>query len=285
MKPKAVSKKKMSAAMIVYYIILTFAAIIILVPFVWMVATSFDRVQSYGLPYPPRLIPHNPSLFNYNIATKNMPIFRYLGNTVIITAISVALNCVTATLSGFCLSKGRFPGKNFLMMIILMNMMVPFESKLMPVYKIIQGLGLNNTYLGVALPSVLTNAMFIFFIKKYCDDLPYELYEAGIMDGASKFGIYLKIFLPLMGPVVATMVILNIMNCWNDLLWPMIVLTKPEMYTVQVGLAMFSTAETSNVHAGVATALSVLSILPLSFCFMFLQKYIIQSIAATGIKQ
>ena len=95
------------------------------------------------------------------------------------------------------------------MIFILSNMMVPFETKLMPMYQIIKRLGLSNQFMGVILPGVMTNAMFMFFVKKFCDDLPDDLYEAGVIDGASKFRIYAQLFLPLMQPIIATIVILE----------------------------------------------------------------------------
>ena len=152
-------------------------------------------------------------------------------------------------------------------------------------YNIIKDIGLSNNFFGVILPGVMTNAMFIFFIKQFCDNLPSDLYEAGVIDGASKFRIYAQIFLPLMGPVVATLVVLDVVNVWNDLLWPMIVLTDVDLSTIQLGLVRYNTGANGQVHAGIQTALSVLSVLPLGIIFCFMQKYIVQSIAASGLKQ
>lgn len=270
---------------IIYYLILTISAVAIILPFFWLVMTSFDKFNTYSLPFPPRLLPENPSVFNYDMALKNVPIISYLVNTFIIVILSVMLNIFVATLSGFCISKGKFPGRNLILLFILSNMMVPFEIKLMPIYNIIKGVGLSNNYLGVVLPGVMTNAMFIFFIKQFCDGLPSDLYEAGVIDGASKIRIYAQIFLPLMGPVVATLVVLDVVNVWNDLLWPMIVLTDANLSTIQLGLVRYNTGANGQVHAGIQTALSVLSVLPLGIIFCFMQKYIVQSIAASGLKQ
>lgn len=277
--------RKLTSSQIIYYIVLILAAIIVIVPLIWMVSTSFDRFDSAELPNPPRFLPANPSIFNYFVVFHNMNMLRYLLNTSIVAALSVILNLFTASLGGFCFSKGKFPGKNVLLLFVLSNMMVPFESKLLPVYDVIKGLHLTNTYLGVILPGLMTNAFFIFFIKKFCDDLPYDLYEAGVADGASKFRIYAQIYIPLMGPVMATIAILDILNVWNDLLWPMVVINKDTMNTVQVGLAIFGTSKNMQSLPGVSMAMSTLSVLPLAIVFIFLQKYIIQSIAATGIKQ
>lgn len=278
-------KKKVKPATVVSYVILTIFALIVLVPFIWFVSTSFDYVKSYSLRFPPRLIPKEFSTFNYKMAFSNVPMLSYLKNTVIIVALSAVLNVITSTLAGFALSKGKFPGKKIVLVFILSNMMVPFESKLLPIYSIIRNIGLNNNALGVVLPAVLTNAMYIFFVKTYCDGLPDDLYEAGKVDGAGILTIYGKIYFPLLTPIIATIVVLDAINVWNDLLWPMIVLTKQSSYTVQIGLQMYNSGASGTTHAGTALALSVISIIPLSIIYIFCQKYIVQSIAFSGMKQ
>ena len=278
-------KKKVKPATVVSYVILTIFALIVLVPFIWFVSTSFDYVKSYSLRFPPRLIPKEFSTFNYKMAFSNVPMLSYLKNTVIIVALSAVLNVITSTLEGFALSKGKFPGKKIVLVFILSNMMVPFESKLLPIYSIIRNMGLNNNALGVVLPAVLTNAMYIFFVKTYCDGLPDDLYEAGKVDGAGILTIYGKIYFPLLTPIIATIVVLDAINVWNDLLWPMIVLTKQSSYTVQIGLQMYNSGASGTTHAGTALALSVISIIPLSIIYIFCQKYIVQSIAFSGMKQ
>ena len=278
-------KKKVKPATVVSYVILTIFALIVLVPFIWFVSTSFDYVKSYSLRFPPHLIPKEFSTFNYKMAFSNVPMLSYLKNTVIIVALSAVLNVITSTLAGFALSKGKFPGKKIVLVFILSNMMVPFESKLLPIYSIIRNMGLNNNALGVVLPAVLTNAMYIFFVKTYCDGLPDDLYEAGKVDGAGILTIYGKIYFPLLTPIIATIVVLDAINVWNDLLWPMIVLTKQSSYTVQIGLQMYNSGASGTTHAGTALALSVISIIPLSIIYIFCQKYIVQSIAFSGMKQ
>ncbi len=278
-------KTRVRPYMLVFYLLLLLSAVIVLVPFWWTVSTSFEKITSYAMPYPPRFWPQTFTMLNYTLVTTNMDMWLYLKNTVFVALIDLALQLFTASLAGFVFSKGRFPGKNVLLLLVLSNMMVPFETRLMPVYQIIRGLGLNNTYMGIVLPGVMTNAFNIFLIKKFCDDLPYELLEAGIIDGANKPRIYLSIFLPLMGPVLATLAVLAIMASWNDLLWPIIVANKTTMHTVQVGLSIMTNNPALQSHAGMATAASVLSIVPLALVFIFMQRYIVQSVAATGIKQ
>ena len=278
-------KKKVKPSIIVSYVILSLLALIIVVPFFWFISTSFDYVKSYSLRFPPRMLPKVFSTFNYNMALTNVPVLSYLKNTIILVVLSVVFNVLTSTVAGFAISKGRFPGKGIALLIILSNMMVPFESKLLPIYSIIRGIGLNNPFLGVILPSVMTNAMYIFFVKTYCDSLPDDLYEAGRVDGANLMRIYSQVYLPLLTPIIATIVVLDSINVWNDLLWPMIVMTKQSNYTVQIGLQIYNSGSAGATHAGTALALSVISIIPLSVIYIFCQKYIVQSIAFSGMKQ
>ena len=278
-------KKKVKPSIIVRYVILSLLALIIVVPFFWFISTSFHYVKSYSLRFPPRMLPKVFSTFNYNMALTNVPVLSYLKNTIILVVLSVVFNVLTSTVAGFAISKGRFPGKGIALLIILSNMMVPFESKLLPIYSIIRGIGLNNTFLGVILPSVMTNAMYIFFVKTYCDSLPDDLYEAGRVDGANLMRIYSQVYLPLLTPIIATIVVLDSINVWNDLLWPMIVMTKQSNYTVQIGLQIYNSGSAGATHAGTALALSVISIIPLSVIYIFCQKYIVQSIAFSGMKQ
>ena len=282
---KILRKKRMASYTILYYVVLTIISLTILLPFLWLVSTSLERFRSYALPFPPRMFPKTVTLFNYEMAFANVPVWRYMKNTIFIVILSLGLNVFIATLSGYVFSKGQFKGKNFLLLLILSSMMIPMETKLLPMYTLVKDFGLSNSYLGVVLPGVLTCSMYIFFIKQYCDSLPNDLYEAGVIDGAGKFRIYWQIFLPLMGPVIATIVVLDVVAVWNDLLWPMIVLTDVELSTLQLGLVRYNTGANGTIHAGISTALSVVSVLPLALVFCFMQRYIVESIAATGIKQ
>ena len=278
-------RRKPIGAMILYYLVLTFLAVLVIIPMVWMIGTSFETFKTYSLPFPPSLLPKEPTLDNYRFMFMNVPILRYIRNTICVALISLALNVIISTLTGFVLSKGNFRGKNILLLVVLSNLMVPFETKLLPMYSVILNLGLANNWLGVVLPSAMTSGMYIYFTKQFCDDLPDDLYNAGIVDGAGKLRIFFQIFLPLLKPIIATIIVLDVINVWNDLLWPMIVLTDPNVLTVQLGLTLYNTGATGQVHAGINLALSVISILPLALVFCFMQRYIVQSIAFSGMKQ
>lgn len=277
-------KRHFKISVLIFYTILIFNAFIVIIPFWWTMSTSFEHITTYAMPYPPKFWPENFTLFNYQLVTQNMDILLYMKNTLIVVFLNAVLQIIISSMAGFALSKGKFPAKNVFLLIIMSNMMIPFETKLMPTYDIIRILGLTNTYSGIVLPGIMTGAFNIFLVKKFCDDLPYQLLEAATIDGAGKFRIYWQIYLPLLGPALATLTVLCTMGTWNDLLWPIIVCSKPAMYTIQVGLSVM-TNSAQQAHSGMTTAASILSILPLTLIFIFMQRYIVQSIAVSGIKQ
>jgi len=279
--------KRIEAFRIVYFSVLIVSAVLILVPIIWMLSASFDRINTYELPFPPRFIPANPSLFNFELVIKNMRILTFIRNTVVVALLSVALQLLIVPLAGFAFSKGRFPLKAFILLAIMSSMMIPFETRIMPIFMLMRSWKLSNTPLGIILPGTMTSAFFIFLLKKAFDDLPNDLMESAYIDGASRLRIYLQIYLPLVGAMLATMVVLDVLSVWNDLLWPMIITNKVGNATIQVGLAMFASGSADNIsrHAGMASAASMLSILPLALIFIFCQRYIVQSIAVSGIKQ
>ena len=280
-------RRRLEISRIIYYVVLIISAIIILIPIIWMLSASFDRINSYELPIPPRFIPANFSLFNFELVIKNMRILTFIRNTVIVALLSVALQLLIVPLAGFAFSKGRFPLKAIILLAIMSSMMVPFETRIMPIFMLMRSWKLSNSYIGIIFPGVMTSAFFIFLLKKAFDDLPNDLMESAYIDGASRLRIYIQIYLPLVGVMLATMVVLNVLDVWNDLLWPMIIINKINLSTIQVGLAMFASGGADNVsrHAGMASAASMLSILPLALIFIFSQRYIVQSIAVSGIKQ
>lgn len=282
---RASKREKVRTSTVVSYVVLTLCALLVVIPFIWFISTSFDYVKSYSLRFPPRMFPEVFSTFNYKMAFTNVPMLKYLVNTIIIVTMSVILNVLTSTLAGYALSKGKFPGSAVVLLLVLSNMMVPFESKMLSIYQIIRSVGLSNTFLGVVLPSVMTNAMYIFFVKSFCDGLPEDLGEAAQVDGAGIFTTYFIVYFPLMQPIIATIVVLDAINVWNDMLWPMVVLTQQSKYTVQIGLQMYNSGASGTTHAGTALALSVISIIPLSIVYIVCQKYIVQSVAFSGMKQ
>ncbi len=264
------------------FLCLLILGIIMLSPFIWMVSVSLERFANIQPPFPPRLIPEEPSLFNYRIVVENGTLFMAYWNSFLVGTGTVAGTLICALLGGYAFSKGRFPGRKFLFMAVLATMMIPMESRLIPMYMMFRSWGMVNSYW----PLILTVPMMGFAIlltKQYMDALPHSLREAAWIDGAGEFSIFFRVFLPLSGPMIATLIILVFMSSWNDFLWPLVILTSQKLQTIPIYLSKFS-MEDGTTYAGLSMALSAMSILPVIVIFLFLQKYIIQSVALSGIK-
>lgn len=268
---------------IIIITLLLILGIIMLAPFVYMVSVSLERWANLSPPFPPKLIPEEASLFNYMIATENGGIITAYKNSIIISAASVALSIASSLLAGYAFSKGNFKGKRILLIVVLSTMMIPFQTRLIPMHKMFYRLGLTNTYWAVILPRIL-DGFGILLCKQYFDQLPNSLREAAQIDGGTEFGIFRKVFLPLTGPITATLVILTFMGSWNDFLWPLIVLTDEKLHTIPIFMSSFATQDSGQYLAGLTMATATLSIIPIIIVFLFFQRYIIESIALSGIK-
>lgn len=267
------------------FIILLFASAVFILPFLWMIAISFDKSANYSIPFPPSLLPKEFSLINYKIAFKDLPMVRYFANTIFYAGVTVAISVMSALLSGYAFSKLEFKGKRFLFIIILCTLMIPWEVTMIPSWNLIRHLGLLDNYGAFFLPAVVYG-FGTFLVKQYVDTLPGALREAANIDGANEFYILFKIYIPLCKPIVATMIVLLVIQQWNSFIWPLLVLSDVKKYLIQIGVAIYVSREGGgNVFPGVNMAVTTVSILPILLLFVFMQKYIVQSIAYAGIKQ
>ncbi|UUZ79717.1 carbohydrate ABC transporter permease [Paenibacillus sp. P26] len=205
-------------------------------------------------------------------------------NSAVISAGVIVVSRCSALLSGYALSKIKFRGGSFVLVLALSTMMIPFEMTMIPQYMLFSKLGLIDTYWAFYLPAV-NYAFGTFLTKSFVDQLPASLREAAIMDGAGEFTVFSRIYLPLCTPIIATMVILLFLGVWNDLLWPLLALKNSAKYTIQLGLAMFTYNNGVNHLPSIIMAATTVSLVPVIAVYLFLQKYIIESIALTGIKQ
>nr|WP_317633821.1 carbohydrate ABC transporter permease [Perspicuibacillus lycopersici] len=251
-------------------------------PFIWMVSVGFDRTANITMPFPPRLIPEEPSSFNYGIVFENGRLIQSYINSTIVTVSSVVLSVSSSLLAGYAFSKGKFKGKKILFFIVLCTLMIPMEPRLIPLYTLFNSVGLLNTFWPLILPSIISG-MLIFLCKQFFDQLPDTLREAAQIDGAGEFKIFFRVYLPLAGPIAATMIILSFIWSWNDFMWPLVVLNNIDLHTVPLYLASFSQENGSSL-GGLTMALATVSILPIIILYLFLQRYIIQSIALSGVK-
>jgi alpha-1,4-digalacturonate transport system permease protein len=206
---------------------------------------------------------------------------RYLWNSTFITVVATVLTLLVNSMAAFALSKYRFPGRNAVFLLIIATLMVPPTISLVPVFLVINSVGLLNSLWGVILPAIATPTG-VFLLRQYMLTIPDELLEAARMDHASEWRIYWRIILPLSAPALAVLAIFSVMWRWNDFLWPLIVLNREEVFTLQLGLAAFQGELDTQWHY--LLAMTVVTLLPVVLVFGFLQRYIASGIASTGMK-
>lgn len=218
---------------------------------------------------------------NYTQPFVQFDFFRYLWNSVFVTVTATLITLVVNSMAAFALSKYEFKGRNLAMLTILATLMVPLSVILVPLYSIISTLGLFNSLWGVILPTVATPTG-VFILRQYMLTIPDELIDAARMDKASEWQIYWRIIVPLTAPALAVLAIFSVVWRWNDFLWPLIVLSRRELYTLQVGLSVY--AGELNVQWHYILAMTVVTMIPVVLVFIFLQRFITTGIAGSGLK-
>ena len=218
---------------------------------------------------------------NYTEPLQQFDFLRYFQNSIFVTLMATLITLIVNSMAAFALSKYEFKGRTAVLGIILATLMVPLSVIVVPLYLVVNSLNLFDTLWGVILPTVATPTG-VFLLRQYMLTIPDELIDAARMDKASEWQIYWRIVLPLAAPALAVLAIFSVMWRWNDFLWPLIVLSRKEYYTLQVGLNAFSGE--LNVQWHYVLAMTVLSIIPVALIFLFLQRYITAGIANTGLK-
>ena len=221
------------------------------------------------------------ALDNYIEGIQSFNFWRYLLNSVIVTVSATILTLLINSMAAFALSKYQYRGRTAIFLIMISTLMLPLSVILVPVFLVITAVGWNNNLLGVIVPGAATPTG-VFLLRQYMLTIPDELLDSARIDGASEWRIYAQIILPLAKPALAVLTIFSVMWRWNDFLWPLIVLTKSELFTLQVGLNSFQGA--LNIQWHLILAMTVLTLLPITIVFAFLQRYIATGIATTGMK-
>jgi alpha-1,4-digalacturonate transport system permease protein len=218
---------------------------------------------------------------NYVDPLQQFQFFTFFGNSVIVTASATILTLLTSSMAAFALSKYQFRGQKVVFGLILLAIVIPGTVNLVPAFLIITALGLNNSLLGVIIPTIATPTG-VFLLRQYMLTIPDELIDAARVDGAPEWRVYWQVVLPLAAPALAVLTVFSIMWRWNDFLWPLIVLTETNKFTLQLGLQLYQGR--FDIQWQYLLAMTVLSLLPVTFIFAFLQRFITQGIASTGLK-
>ncbi|WP_244244739.1 carbohydrate ABC transporter permease [Marinilactibacillus kalidii] len=274
-------EKKMSNILIV--ILLSIGAITMVAPLLWMVTTSFkDRSSVFSLP--PQWIP-DPFQLDAYIRLFDMSTLRTgIQNSMIVTLTVTTIGTLTSSMAAFSFAKLKLPYKNFIFLILLAGLMIPYPTIMIPQYVIFSNLGWINTLLPLIVPGLFGNVVMIFFLRQYLSNIPDSIIEAAKIDGASYFTIYARLIMPAIKPAVAAQFILWFMASWNDYLAPLIYLRSPEKQTLQVVIANLNSTYAIQTDYPLIMAGSVISLIPVLTVFIIFQKQIIESVALSAVK-
>lgn len=263
------------------YIFLIMGSVVMLLPLVWMTSAAFKPLHEV-MRIPPTWIPLEPTLDNFPAVLTQFPFAKYFLNSVIVVAVVTVSAVFTSLLAGFALAKYNFPGRGFIFILILSSLMVPFQVRIIPLYRMIVQFHWVDTLPAIIFPWLMS-AFGIFLMRQFMLGIPDELLDAARIDGASEFRIFWQIAVPLTKPAISALSIFIFFKNWEEFLWPLIVSTSPASRTLPVGLQAFSEQYSQNTHWQMAGAL--IATLPVLILFFILQKQFIQGITLTGMKE
>lgn len=249
-------------------------------PLLWMVSVSFMPTGAASS-FPPPLLPRDPTLENYRLMFTNYAAGRYLLNSALVATAVTGISLVFNTMAGYAFAKLRFRNRETIFRGLLGALVIPSQVAMIPLFALVKQLGLVSTYGGVIVPSMAT-VFGIFLVRQYALSIPDELLEAARMDGASEARIFRSIVVPLLKPILVTLAILTFLATWNDFMWPLIVLTDQQLYTLPVALAGLSREHVQDNELMMAGA--VITVVPVLVLFLALQRYYIAGILAGSVK-
>lgn len=260
------------------HILLMAGVILMVFPFLWMLATSFkESAEVFNI----SLIPRKPTWENYRTLLESTQYLRWYLNSAIVAVITTMSEAFFDSMAGYGLAKIKFPGRGLILVLILSTLMIPTEMLIIPWYMMFTRAGLVDTYWGIMLPG-LVSAFGVFLMNQFMQGIPDDLLDAARIDGLNEFGVWWHVALHQVKPALAALCILVFLGNWNAFLWPVIVIESPAMRTLPVGIALFS-GEAGPEWQLIMAAAS-LAVVPAVVVFAFFQKQIVQGIALTGMK-
>lgn len=267
---------------VLFLILLTVGLAVTLLPFMFMIMTAF-KTNTEALRIPPTFIPENPTLNNFKTIFNDpkLPLLRFYGNSIFVAVFNVSMTLTTSALLGYLFAKFEFRGKRLLFGWFLTMMMIPSHITMIPSYLILAKIGLINSLWGLIIFSAV-DAFGIFMVRQFCETFPNDLLDAGRIDGASEWQIFVRLVVPQLGAPLATLGLLSFMGNWNAYLWPMIVLQKNEVRTLPIILTWFNSTHTG--QGGLIAAATVLIVLPVLLVLVYFQRWIVQGFVTSGIK-
>lgn len=268
----------------IIYSLLVLGALAALFPLFWMLATSLKSLPETRA-FPPVWFPLPPIWSNYPEMLEFQPFARYFMNTVLIATLVVIGSLLSCSFIAYGFARLRFPGRNFLFMVLVSTMMIPFIVRLVPLFLVFQQLGWINTYRPLVVPAFFGTPFFIFLMRQYFLTIPNDLAEAARLDGANEFRIWWNIYLPLSGPALAAVAIFAFQDAWNDFLAPLIFINDTEKFTVTLGLVnMLSPSGASTEYWNLLMAAATMTVLPMIAIFILAQRFFVSGVSFSGIR-
>jgi alpha-1,4-digalacturonate transport system permease protein len=270
----------MKKAQIYHYILAIILIVFFLGPVIYIIFSSF-KPSSELFSASPTFFPRSFTLDSYVEAFKKGNFLTYIGNSFIVAISSTALAVVINTMSGYALAKFKFKGDAFIMMIILSTIMLPLEVIMVPIFSVLKTLGMYNSLLALIIPAAATPTG-IFLMRQYLVTIPDDIIQSARIDGASEWKIFTRIIVPNAKPAIATLAIFSFMWRWNDYIWPLIAISSPKKYTLQLAIANMSGQYGSDYSSILAT--SAISMIPMLVVFLVFQKQFVQGTVNSGMK-
>lgn len=267
---------------VLIYLALIIVAFVSLFPFYFMFVSG-TNTNTAILSAPPRLIPGSELAANFQLLISRIDIFRVAFNTLFVSIVFTAISLFLYSSAGYALAKFNFKGKKLIFGFIMLSMMIPSQILYVPLFRLIIGIDMADTYAAVILP-LLANAFGVFLMRQNMLNFPTALVEASRIDGCSEWGIYFRIVLPNMKPALSALVIYMFTNMWNSFMWPLIILGTKKMYTFPVALAMLDGIPTNKNFAVVLLATSVAT-LPILLIFIIFQKQFVAGVMGGAVKE
>ncbi|NBU64066.1 MAG: carbohydrate ABC transporter permease [Chloroflexia bacterium] len=258
-------------------------AVVVMVPFLWMISTSLKQAGEVYL-MPPIWVPDNPQWVNFVTAWTRLNFSLYASNTFLIVSTVMVGTLFSASFAAYGFARLRAPGRDLIFMLLLATLMLPGAVTLVPTYLLFNKIGWVNTFLPLIVPAFFGNAFYVFLMRQFYITIPRELEESAMMDGATIYQIWWYIMLPLSGPVLATIAVFTFVGAYNDFFTPLIYLSDDTMHTIAVALTYFQGSAKIGPKMHLLMAAVSISIVPPLVLFLFAQRYFVRGIVTTGIK-
>lgn len=264
-----------------FYSVLILGAFIMLIPFLWMLSTSLKN-KGATMVFPPEFIPKEPTMENYRNVIESFPMLRFLFNSLLVAGLTTLGQIIFSSMAAYAFSRMQFKGRDSLFLLYLATMMVPAQVTMIPQFILIKQFNWLDSYQGLIIPTMF-GVFGTFLMRQAMLSIPRELEEAAFMDGASHFKVFINVCLPLVKPTVATLGIFTFMASWNNFLWPLIVVNSKELATLPLGLSLLEGRW--GTDWGLMMSGVVISVVPILIVYLFAQKYFIQGMTMSGMKE